>query len=117
MIQKSTGWGRSGISSASLSSSASPACFPSCSGIICRWTSTSAAERWSASNSPPTPDADRIRAAIDKAGLKDARIQQPYGPAANNEVLITLSRSETSESALDQGRATIVSALTQNYAR
>ncbi len=61
------------------------------------------------------PDADRIRAAIDKAGLRDARIQQPYGPAANNEVLITLSLSETSQSALDQGRVTIISALTQNY--
>ena len=61
------------------------------------------------------PDADRIRAAIDKAGLKDARIQQPYGPAANNEVLVTLSLSETSQSALDQGRVTIISALTQNY--
>jgi preprotein translocase subunit SecF len=63
-----------------------------------------------------TPDANRIRSAADKAGLKDARIQQPYGPAANNEVLITLSRSATSESALDQGRATIVSTLTENYA-
>jgi preprotein translocase subunit SecF len=62
------------------------------------------------------PDADRIRSAIDKAGLKDARIQQPYGPAANNEVLVTLSRSATSESAIDQGRAAIVSSLTQNYA-
>jgi preprotein translocase subunit SecF len=61
------------------------------------------------------PDADHIRAAIDKAGLHDARIQQPYGPAANNEVLVTLSRSETTESALDQGRATIVGTLTQNY--
>jgi preprotein translocase subunit SecF len=61
------------------------------------------------------PDADRIRAAIDKSGLKDARIQQPYGPAANNEVLITLSLSQTSQSALDQGRITIISALTQNY--
>jgi preprotein translocase subunit SecF len=63
-----------------------------------------------------TPNADRIRAAIDTGGLKDARIQQPYGPAANNEVLVTLSLSETSEAALDQGRATIISALTQNYA-
>ena len=61
------------------------------------------------------PDADRIRSAIDKAGLKDARIQQPYGPADNNEVLITLSRSATTESAIDQGRATVVSTLTQNY--
>ncbi len=61
------------------------------------------------------PDADHIRSAIDRAGLHDARIQQPYGPAANNEVLVTLSRSETSESALDQGRVTLVSTLTQNY--
>jgi preprotein translocase subunit SecF len=62
------------------------------------------------------PDSSRIRSAVDKAGLRDARIQQPYGPAANNEVLITLSLSATSQSALDQGRATIVSTLTQNYA-
>jgi preprotein translocase subunit SecF len=62
-----------------------------------------------------TPNADRIRAAIDSGGLRDARIQQPYGPAANNEVLVTLSRSATSEAALDQGRATIVSTLSQNY--
>ena len=48
--------------------------------------------------------------------FKDARIQQPYGPADNNEVLVTLSRSATSESALDQGRATIVDTLAQNYA-
>jgi preprotein translocase subunit SecF len=61
------------------------------------------------------PNADHIRAAIDKAGLKDARIQQPYGPAANNEVLVTLSRSATSEAAIDQGRAAIMSTLSQNY--
>jgi len=62
------------------------------------------------------PDADRIRAAADRAGLKDVRIQQPYGPPANDEVLITLSRNETSEAALDQGRAAIVNTLSQNYA-
>jgi len=61
------------------------------------------------------PDADRNRSAIDKAGLRDARIQQPYGPAANNEVLITLSRSATSEAAIDQGRAAVVATLAQNY--
>jgi preprotein translocase subunit SecF len=60
------------------------------------------------------PSLDQIRSAANKAGLKDPRIAQ-YGPAANNEVLITLSRSETSESSLDQGRAAIVTALTQNY--
>ena len=38
-----------------------------------------------------------------------------YGPAANNEVIITLPESRTSESALDAGRAAIVSTLTNNY--
>ncbi len=61
------------------------------------------------------PDADRIRSAMNKAGLRDARIQQPYGPADNNEVLITLSRSATSEAAIDQGRAAVVGTLTENY--
>jgi preprotein translocase subunit SecF len=60
------------------------------------------------------PNLDRIRSAANKAGLKDPRIAE-FGPATNNEVLITLSRSETSEAALDQGRAAIVSTLTQNY--
>ena len=60
------------------------------------------------------PSVDRIRAAADKAGLKDARIQS-YGPAADHEVIVTLAQSETSEAALDQGRATIVSTLTSNY--
>ena len=63
------------------------------------------------------PDADRIRSAIDTAGLKDARIQEPYGPAANNEVLITLSLTATSQSAIDQGRAGIVTALSRHYSR
>ena len=63
-----------------------------------------------------TPNADRIRSAVDKAGLKDARIQQPYGPAANNEVLVTLSLNASSQAAIDQGRATIVNTLSQNYA-
>jgi preprotein translocase subunit SecF len=63
------------------------------------------------------PDADHIRSAIETAGLKDARIQQPYGPPANNEVLITLSLNATSEAALDQGRANIVTALSQHYSQ
>jgi preprotein translocase subunit SecF len=60
------------------------------------------------------PDIDRIRSAADRAGLKDARIQQ-YGQAANNEVIVTLAQSQTSEAALDQGRAAIVGTLTSNY--
>jgi preprotein translocase subunit SecF len=56
------------------------------------------------------PNADAIRADMDRAGLKNARIQ-PYGPAANNEVLVSLEQKETSEQALDQGKNTIIKAL------
>jgi len=62
------------------------------------------------------PDADRIRAAADKAGLKDARIQT-YGQAQNNEVIITLAQAHTNEATLDQGRAAIVGTLTANYSK
>jgi preprotein translocase subunit SecF len=57
-----------------------------------------------------TPNPDQIRAAMDKAGLKNARIQ-PYGPASNNEELISLEERETSEQALDQGKNQIIKAL------
>lgn len=60
-----------------------------------------------------TPNEDQIRADIDKAGLKNARIQR-YGPAANNEVLIALEQSQTSEQALDEGRSRIINALEGN---
>jgi preprotein translocase subunit SecF len=60
------------------------------------------------------PNLDRIRAAANKAGIRNPRIAQ-FGPADHNEVEISLSRSQTSESALDQGRAEIVSTLTDNY--
>ena len=62
-----------------------------------------------------TPNVDRIRAAADKAGLKDTRIQAFQSSDSRNEVMITLAESQTSEAALDQGRATIVSTLTNNY--
>ncbi|HYK36067.1 protein translocase subunit SecF [Alloacidobacterium sp.] len=62
------------------------------------------------------PDADRIRAAADKAGLKDIRIQPITGSqSVNNEVIISLA-TQANESALDQGRATIVQTLETNYA-
>jgi preprotein translocase subunit SecF len=60
------------------------------------------------------PNLDLIRSAANKAGLKDPRIAQ-FGPAASDEVLITLSLGQTSEAALDQGRAAIVNTLTRNY--
>jgi preprotein translocase subunit SecF len=62
------------------------------------------------------PDADKIRALLDRAGLHNARIQR-YGPATNNEVLIALEQRETSEAALDAGKNQIIKALeTQNPA-
>ncbi len=56
------------------------------------------------------PNEDQIRAAMDKAGLHNARIQR-YGAPANNEVLVALEQKETSETALDQGKNAIISAL------
>jgi len=60
-----------------------------------------------------TPNLSQIRSAMDRAGLKDPRIQT-YGPASNNEVLVALEQRETSEAALDQGKNTIIRALEAN---
>ena len=60
-----------------------------------------------------SPNLNQIRSAMDRAGLKDPRIQT-YGPAANNEVLVALEQRETSEAALDQGKNTIIHALEAN---
>ena len=57
-----------------------------------------------------TPDLNQIRTAMDRAGLKDPKIQS-YGAADNNEVLVALEQRQTSESALDQGKNTIIRAL------
>jgi preprotein translocase subunit SecF len=63
-----------------------------------------------------TPNLDQIRSAMDRAGLKNPRIQR-FGPASDNEVLIDLGMQETSEAALDKGKTTIIQALqTQNPA-
>ena len=59
------------------------------------------------------PNTNGIRTALEQAGLKDFRIQQ-YGPPANNEVLVALDQRETSEQALDQGKAQIIKALETN---
>ena len=61
------------------------------------------------------PDLSRLRAAADRAGLRDVRVQN-YGVAANHEVLITLPAAQTREAALDQGRAAIVQAIERHYA-
>lgn len=60
------------------------------------------------------PDIGHIRDAAHKVGLKDAPVVT-YGPPSNNEVIITLPQTASSESAIDTGRAAIVSTLTQNY--
>ncbi len=59
-----------------------------------------------------TPNNDAIRAALDKVGLPNAKIQG-YGPAAENEVLIDLAEQEN-EASLDKGKAQIISALETN---
>jgi len=55
-------------------------------------------------------DANAIRARLDQAGLKNARIQ-PLGKPEQNEFLIALDIQETSEQALDKGKNTIITAL------
>jgi preprotein translocase subunit SecF len=59
------------------------------------------------------PDNDAIRSALDRVGLRNAKIQS-YGPVQNDEVLIDLAERETNESALDKGKAQIISALGTN---
>jgi len=59
------------------------------------------------------PNDNAIRAALDRAGLHDAKNQR-YGDPANNERLIDLDVRETSEQALDQGKLRIIQALETN---
>jgi preprotein translocase subunit SecF len=60
-----------------------------------------------------TPDDNALRAAMDRAGLHNAKIQT-YDQPSNNEVLIDLDVQETSEKALDQGKTQIVNTLETN---
>ncbi len=57
-----------------------------------------------------TPNLDQIRKDMDRAGLKDPKIQR-YGAPDTNEVLVALEEKETSEAALDQGKNAIIKAL------
>jgi preprotein translocase subunit SecF len=59
------------------------------------------------------PNDNVIRAAMDRAGLQNAKIQR-YGAASNNEVLIDLAVQETNEEALDRGKTQIINALESN---
>jgi preprotein translocase subunit SecF len=60
-----------------------------------------------------TPDLGAVRAAMDRAGLHDPKIQ-PYDQPSFNEVLIDLDIRETSERDLSQGRTKIINALETN---
>jgi len=60
-----------------------------------------------------TPDINAVRAAMDRAGLRDPKIQ-PYDQPSLNEVLVDLDVRETSDQALDQGKLKIIQALESN---
>jgi preprotein translocase subunit SecF len=63
------------------------------------------------------PNEDHIRQALDRAGVRDARIQRisdPSGHAANKE-LIALPEATASDQAHDQGRQQVEDALKANY--
>jgi preprotein translocase subunit SecF len=60
-----------------------------------------------------TPNDNAIRAALDRAGLHNARLQR-YGAAGSNEELIDVSEQETSEQALDRSKTQIINALETN---
>jgi preprotein translocase subunit SecF len=56
------------------------------------------------------PNDNAVRAALDRVGLHNARMQR-LGQVGSNELLIDLPIQETSEQALDRGKITIISAL------
>jgi preprotein translocase subunit SecF len=60
-----------------------------------------------------TPNDSELRASMDRAGLRNAKIQR-YGQVSNNEVLIDLDVQETNEQALDRGKTQIISTLETN---
>ena len=68
-----------------------------------------------------TPNEDHLRAAMSQAGVRDARIQRisgasnAAGPGAQNNVIISLPQATAQDTAHDQGRAEVETALKQNY--
>jgi preprotein translocase subunit SecF len=60
-----------------------------------------------------TPNDNALRAAMDRAGLHNAKIQR-YDVPSNNEVLIDLDVQETTEQALDNGKNKIINTLETN---
>ena len=56
------------------------------------------------------PDTTKIRHTVESAGYRDVKIQGVV-PITSNEVFVSLPETETSEQALDKGRAEIVAAM------
>ena len=59
------------------------------------------------------PNDNAVRAAMDRAGIHNVRIQS-YGGPGSNEELIDLPLEETTEQALDRGKTQIIQALETN---
>ena len=59
-----------------------------------------------------TPNDGKIRKAVEEAGYRDAKIQPLVG---QNERLVSLPETETSEKELDKGRAEIVAAMEKAF--
>jgi preprotein translocase subunit SecF len=57
-----------------------------------------------------TPDDNALRAALDRAGLHNFKLQR-YDVPSNNEELIDLDVQETSDQSLDQGKLKIINTL------
>lgn len=64
-----------------------------------------------------TPNEDHIRAAMDQTGVHDARIQRisAAGGGQSNDVIVSLPQSTAQDTAHDQGRAEVETALKANY--
>ena len=64
-----------------------------------------------------TPNEDHIRQAIDRAGIRDARIQRisPGPGQTSNQVIIGLPESSATNQNHDAGRAAVERALASNY--
>src|ERR1700674_3581080 len=60
-----------------------------------------------------TPNDNALRAAMDRAGLHNAKIQR-YDVPSNNEELIDLDVQETSDQSLDNGKLKIINTLETN---
>jgi len=64
-----------------------------------------------------TPNEDHLRQAMDKAGVRDFRIQRVSDPSghAANKVIIALPESTATDQSHDAGRQSVENALSANY--